>query len=224
MKFDKFASLLHPIIGEGSSTHKFCRTLFDAIITEENSDILNSYSQNTFKAYFNGKTSIVKISQKILAFIEPEQFKSYIEGFSDATAENLCTAFRDEFPDIDLHNASEKITALFVAIIMESAATKKKGYSPKEEQRKNEIHKKLEQKLLATGAAIAETWTSLVANLVFEDDEPTKEAEAEVEGDTTSPGAAEKTESKVQIIENATVVNQYGENCVHIDHVDTFKL
>lgn len=223
MKFDKFASLLHPIIGEGSSTHKFTRTLFDAIITDENSDILNSYSQNTFKAYFNGKTSIVKISQKILAFIEPEQFRSYLEGFSDATTENLCTAFRDELSDIDLHNASEKITALFVTIIIESASTKKKGYSPKEEQRKNELNEKLEKKLLASGAAVAKTWTSLVANLLLETDgEPVNEAE--VEDDTTSSGTTEKDDSKVQIIENATIVNQYGENCVHIDHVDTFKL
>ena len=179
LEFSKFASLLHPIIGEGSSTHQFARTLFDAIITEENSDILESYSSNTFKAYFNGKTSIIKISQKILAFIEPEQFKSYLENFSDATTENLCTAFNDALPDIDLHNASEKITALFVSIIMESASTKKKGYSPKEEQRKNEFNEILKKKLMESGATVAETWTSLVANLVVEEEKSKIVNEAE---------------------------------------------
>ena len=170
MEFSEFASLLYPIIGEGSSTHQFAHTLFDTIITEENSEILESYSSNTFKAYFNGKTSIKKISQKILLFIEPEQFKSYLENFSDATTENLCTAFNEALPGIDLHNASEKITALFVSIIMDSAATKKKGYSPKEEQQKKEFNEILKKKLMESGAAVAETWTSLVADLVVEEE------------------------------------------------------
>lgn len=170
MEFSEFVSLLHPIIGEGSSTHQFVLTLFDAIITEENSDILEAYSSNTFKAYFNGKTSIRKISQKILSLIEPEQFKSYLENFSDATTENLCTSFNEVLPGINLHNASEKITDLFVSIIMESAATKKKGYSPKEEQRKKEFNETLKKKIMESGAAVAETWTSLVADLVVEEE------------------------------------------------------
>ena len=51
--------------------------------------------------------------------------------------------------------------------------------------------------------------------------------EAEIVDDEEPSGAAEEPASpevNVQIIEKATVVNQYGENCVHIDHVDTFKL
>lgn len=170
MEFSEFASLLHPIIGEGSSTQQFAYTLFDAIITEENSDILESYSFSTFKAYFNGKTSIRKISQKILSLIEPEQFKSYLENFSDATTENLCTAFNEALPGINLHNASEKITELFVSIIMDSAATKKKGYSPKEEQRKKEFNETLKKKIMGSGATVAETWTSLVADLAVEEE------------------------------------------------------
>ncbi len=129
MEFSDFVKLLHPVIGAGSSTHAFARTLFDSIVTDEGQVVLDELSTNTYKAYFNGNTQITKLAQKISAYIEPEEFIGYIEQFSDAAVQSLCDSFQESLPDIHLHNAGEKLTGLFASIIKEAASAKKKGTS-----------------------------------------------------------------------------------------------
>ena len=49
MEFQEFAQLLHPVIGGGSSTHSFVRTLFDAIVTDEGRAVLEEVSESTYR-------------------------------------------------------------------------------------------------------------------------------------------------------------------------------
>ena len=71
MEFTEFAEILKPIIGGSYSTHVFTRTLFVTIITEDGLLQIEDISENTFKAYYNGKTQVTKIAQRVLPHIEP---------------------------------------------------------------------------------------------------------------------------------------------------------
>ena len=93
MEFTEFAEILKPIIGGSYSTHVFTRTLFETIITEDGLLQIEDISENTFKAYYNGKTQVTKIAQRVLPHIEPEQFISYLDDFPEATTQRLCDAF-----------------------------------------------------------------------------------------------------------------------------------
>jgi len=130
MEFAVFVQLLFPIIGAGSSTHAFTKSIFESIITDEGAVALDERSPDTYKAYFNGNTKITKLAHSISAYIEPEEFIGYIEQFSDAATQSLCDSFCPYLPEITLHNAGERLAELFAAIIKEAASTKKKG-SPK---------------------------------------------------------------------------------------------
>lgn len=127
MRFTEFVNLLHPVIGAGNSTHAFTKSIFDSIVTEEGQNVLDELSESTYKAYFNGNTEITKLAQKISAYIEPEEFISYIGQFSDAAVQSLCDSFQEYLPGIDPYNAGEKLAELFASIIKEAASTKKKG-------------------------------------------------------------------------------------------------
>ena len=129
---------LFPIIGGGSSTHQFTKSIFEVMLEDEYVEILEDYSEETYKAYFNGSTGISKIAKKICAHMEPENFASYIDEFSDATRESLCKVFEDIIPDLDSFNISLKLSELFADILREAASTKrnkasKKGALPKVE-------------------------------------------------------------------------------------------
>lgn len=127
MDFSNFVQLLHPIIGAGSSTHAFTKSILEAIVTDEGMAALDERSTDTYKAYFNGNTKITKLAQSITAYIEPEEFIGYIEQFSDAAVQSLCDSFQPYLSDIGLHNAGEKLAGLFASTIKEAAAAKKKG-------------------------------------------------------------------------------------------------
>ena len=121
MEFTEFAEILKPIIGGSYSTHVFTRTLFETIITEDGLLQIEDISENTFKAYYNGKTQVTKIAQRVLPHIEPEQFISYLDDFPEATTQRLCDAFQPYIDDIDLYNASQKIAYLFEEILTVAA-------------------------------------------------------------------------------------------------------
>lgn len=127
MLFNEFANKLFSVLGNGASTHRFVRTLFDAITTDDGDDILDGYAVSSYKGFYNGNTSISGISKKINACVEPMEFSAYIDSFSDAVAENLCTVFQEDIPDIEPHNAGDKLAALFVEIITQAAGTNKKS-------------------------------------------------------------------------------------------------
>ena len=65
MTFSNFANLLKPIIGGSDNTSEFARKLFMAMIGENNSIVIEDLSDESFKAYFNGRTSIIRIAKTI---------------------------------------------------------------------------------------------------------------------------------------------------------------
>lgn len=126
MEFTDFIHRLSTVIRAGQSTDKFTRSIFEAIVTEEGQPILDEYKESSYKNFYNGNTSIRKISQKINAYIEPTEFSDYINQFSDAVAENLSNVFTDDVADINTYNAAEKLAELFVEIITEAAGLQNK--------------------------------------------------------------------------------------------------
>lgn len=167
MEFTEFAQKIKPIIGGSYSTHVFTRTLFESIITEEGLLQIEDISENTFKAYYNGKTKITNIAKRVLPHIEPDQFISYLDNFPEATTQRLCDAFQTHIEDINLYNALEKITYLFEEILTTAAAQKRKSTpnSAKKDSEKTP-HDILTEKVLASGQAIADVWGNAISNLV----------------------------------------------------------
>lgn len=126
MNFKEFAHLLSPSIGAGNSTHAFARSLFEAIVIEDGLDILNGYDKESFKAYYNGNTKISGLARKISPYVEPFGFSEYIGSFQDCAIQGLCEAFQKYIPDINLHNAADKLADLFASIIREAATATRK--------------------------------------------------------------------------------------------------
>ncbi len=236
MKFKEFVQLLFPIIGAGSSTHAFVRSIFETVIIDDGQAVLDEYSAETFKSYYNGNTEISKLARKISAYIEPEEFCSYINGFSDATVQSLCDSFEGYLPNINLHNAGEKLAELFVAIIKEAASAKRK---PAEKSKDNDVPVSAEQSDDEVVAeAISEPLMKIVETLKADkhqmaeqirrnkektgspEDEP-ETAEAEVVDDEMPSGAAE--EDKRTVIHQQTNVIQNGENNVNVTNNGTMN-
>ena len=163
MEFTEFAEILKPIIGGSYSTHVFTRTLFETIITEDGLLQIEDISENTFKAYYNGKTQVTKIAQRVLPHIEPEQFISYLDDFPEATTQRLCDAFQPYIDDIDLYNASQKIAYLFEEILTVAASRKRKSTPKSADKTPHDI---FEEKILASGQAVADAWGKAVRNLL----------------------------------------------------------
>lgn len=131
MEFKEFAHRLFNIIGAGNNTKRFTRTLFESILDDEDSEIIEG-SPETFKAYYNGNTKISKLSQKILIYIKPECFIDYLNEFSDDVIDALCESFIDVYPDINRENAAVKLSGLFADIIKKAASAAKKVSSNNE--------------------------------------------------------------------------------------------
>ena len=128
MLFNEFANKLFSVLGNGASTHVFTRTLFDAITTNSGKDILDGYTDSSYKGFYNGHTSISRISKKINTYVEPMEFSAYImDEFSDAVRENLCAVFHEDIPGIEPSSAGDELAALFVEIITQAAGANKKS-------------------------------------------------------------------------------------------------
>lgn len=125
MMFKDFAQLLFPIIGAGNSTHAFTRSIFEAMVAEAGQEILDGYSNETFKAYYNGNTEITRLAKKIFPYIEPFEFSEYIKEFSDSAVQNLCNSFKKYIPGINPYNAADELSAQFSLIIKEAASMKR---------------------------------------------------------------------------------------------------
>ena len=61
MNFKEFVALTRPVIGGKGGVHKYVRSLFDAILTDDGRDILDDYSDSSYKAYANGNSQITKV-------------------------------------------------------------------------------------------------------------------------------------------------------------------
>lgn len=127
MEFKEFIQNLSSVLSGGASTDRFTRTIFESILSDEGQDILNDYKPSSYKNFYNGNTSIARISSKINAYVEPMAFSAYIDGYPDASIEILCTTFQKEIPDIEPYNAGDKLAELFISIITTAASTKKKN-------------------------------------------------------------------------------------------------
>ena len=127
MTFSVFANRLYPIIGEGCRTDVFTKSLL-ASITEDAEEILDGYSKNTYKSYFNDTNSIQKFAKRIAMYVEPEAFVSYINNLpTDAVLYALCNSFSDIFPGADTQDIGEKLASLFADILREEAAKTRKS-------------------------------------------------------------------------------------------------
>lgn len=163
MEFKVFAKKLKNVIGGKSNTKIFTKTLFETMMNESGPELLKGTSQDTFKAYFNGNTSISRVAALVLANLnEDDDFSTYLEDFGETTAQLLADEFKDDIPDINAVNASAKITDLFLDILRE--ATGKKKNTPKSADKTS--HDILEEKILASGQAIADAWGNAVSNLI----------------------------------------------------------
>lgn len=127
MTFSEFVQRLSSVIRAGSSTSAFTRSIVEAILSEEGQDILDEYKESSFKGFYNGNTAVTRLAKKINAYIEPMNFSAYIDQFPEAVIQNLCDQFSDVLPDINLYNAGELLSELFVSILTEAASAKKKG-------------------------------------------------------------------------------------------------
>lgn len=163
MEFKVFAKKLKNVIGGKSNTKLFTKTIFETMMNESGPELLADTSLETFKSYFNGNTSISKVAALILANLnEDDEFPSYLEGFGETTAQLLADEFKDDIPDINSVNASLKITDLFLDILREAAGKEKS--TPKSADKTP--HDILEEKILASGQAVADAWGNAVSNLV----------------------------------------------------------
>lgn len=162
MEFKIFAKKLKNVIGGKSNTKIFTKTIFEAMMNESGPELLADTSPDTFKAYFNGNTSISKVAALILANLsDDDEFPSYLEGFGDTTAQLLADEFADDIPDINAVNASTKITDLFLEILREASG---KGKSTPKSADKPP-HNIIEEKIPASGQAVADAWGNAVSTL-----------------------------------------------------------
>lgn len=169
MEFKVFAKKLKNVIGGKSNTKIFTKTIFEAMMNESGPELLKGTSPDTFKAYFNGNTSISKVAALVLANLsDDDEFPAYLEGFGDTTAQLLADEFKDDIPDINAVNASIKITDLFLEILREASGKKKSTPKSAEITTDKTSHDILEEKVLASGQALANAWGNAVNNLVAE--------------------------------------------------------
>lgn len=139
MEFKVFAKKLKNVIGGKSNTKIFTKTIFEAMMNESGSELLAGTSLDTFKAYFNGNTSISKVAALILANLsDDDEFPSYLDGFGETTAQLLADEFIEDIPDINAVNASTKITDLFLEILREASSKEKS--TPKSAKKDSEMY------------------------------------------------------------------------------------
>lgn len=126
MEFKVFAKKLKNVIGGTSNTKKFTKTLFEAMMNDCGPDLLEGISPDTFKAYFNGNTSISNVAALVLANLSDDyEFPTYLEGFGETTAQLLADEFSKDIENINASNASVKISDLFLDILKEASGKKK---------------------------------------------------------------------------------------------------
>ncbi|MGM9959008.1 MAG: hypothetical protein ACI32B_07165 [Erysipelotrichaceae bacterium] len=93
--------------------------------------LLNKMSPETYKACYNGNTSISKVASIILSNLdEDDRFNFYIYNLGNQTAQVLADEFKDYIPDITAANVSIELKELFLTIPRE-ASDKKRVVSKK---------------------------------------------------------------------------------------------
>lgn len=172
MTFSEFAKRLYTVIGAGSRTSSFARTLLDTIVVYEDEALnpIQELKAPTFKAYYNGTNNITKTAKKINANIETSAFEEYIDTFPDNAVQALCDLFEEDIPDITLHNANQKLAELFASIIYEAAAAQPQtvGKSKSNTKKTASAHEVLKEKMQASGEAVAKAWSATIDGVAKE--------------------------------------------------------
>lgn len=104
MDFKKFVELTRPVIGGKGGIHKYVRTLFDAILTDDGRDILEDYSDSSFKSYGNGNVQITEIAKAMSPHLDLVEFASFIFQTGESAQLQLCERFRPYLPNINACN------------------------------------------------------------------------------------------------------------------------
>ena len=139
MTFTEFVSRLYPILGEGSSTHAFAKSILSFITTEAAAEILDKHTKDTYKSYFNGKRTVSKLAKELTPYIEPENFVSYIDELpSDALRDSLCKNFSDVLPDATPFTIDKELSSLFADVLREEASKTRKSPQKKSSEEPHE--------------------------------------------------------------------------------------
>ena len=133
MNFKEFVDLTRPVIGGKGGIQKYVRTLFDAILTEDGSDILEDYSDSSFKSYGNGNVQITEIAKAMSPHLDLVEFASFIFQAGESAQLQLCERFSPYIPNINACNVGDEIASLFADIIWEAAGTKRKNPASSED-------------------------------------------------------------------------------------------
>ena len=121
MYFKDFAYQIGLVMKGNSTTSSFTHTLFDAILPEKKKNLLDGISENTYKAYYNGKTKITGIAKKIYPDVNPNLFKDFISKQGANINKKLSETFSSVLPEISPANAGSVLAELFYQIIKKAA-------------------------------------------------------------------------------------------------------
>lgn len=133
MNFKEFVELTRPVIGDKGGIQKYVRALFDAILTDDGRDILEDYSDSSFKSYGNGNVQITEIAKAMSPHLDLVEFASFIFQAGESVQLQLCDRFRPYLPNINVCNVGDEIASLFADIIWEAAGTKRKSPTSSED-------------------------------------------------------------------------------------------
>lgn len=143
--------------------------MFESVVTDEGVSVLDEYTESSFKAYFNGNTKINKIAKALSPYADPVEFVNYLEPFADPVTKALLDAFLPYIPNATERTINEDIADLFVVIIKEAAATKRKSPSKKGTLENDSSNEVLKNKILASGQAMADALKVAIDNIANED-------------------------------------------------------
>lgn len=234
MTFPEFADRLRKIIGCGANTKIFTKTLFEVILPDGD-DLLEDISDNTFKAYYNGKTPINALAQKINTIKRMEQFEEYINEFDEegTILQSLADTFIDVAPKINSCNCASILAELFRIIIEDAAAnaTEKKGTTTTKNTDMSEDQKEIFDNLsgaLLQFAKIADSVVHDAAEKSRQNKKDHAETQSNVEivdGEivTEEPISTTESSGSTTIIQQQTNVVQNGDNNINITNNGTIN-
>lgn len=133
MNFIEFVALTRPVIGGKGGVHKYVRSLFDAILTDDGRDIIDDYSESSYKAFANGNSQITEIAKAMSPYLDQVEFASFIYQTGESAQLELCARFKPYLPEINARNVGDEIAGLFASIIWEAAGTKRKSPTSSED-------------------------------------------------------------------------------------------
>ena len=233
MNFSEFATRLKRIIGGGNNTVQFTKSLFECILPDDD-DLMDGYSVNTLKAYFNGTSPISKLAKKIRPIMQKEGFEEFIDEFEGDVTQSLADAFIDVAPEINACNCAIVLSDIFKKIIEDAAATEKKTpSSTKKEKKMTEDQKEIFDNLsgpLLTFAKAVDNISHTSAEKSRQNKKTHESAQSDVETieaeivTDEEPSSSADSNGNTTIIQHQTIVTQNGDNNVNITNNGTMNL